>query len=48
MIETAATILTETDGGAGHERIGAGPVLLFDVIRELSISAAISVQDAYF
>jgi hypothetical protein len=48
MIETAAAILTKTYGGAGHERIGAGPVLLLDVIRDLAISAAVSIQNAYF
>ena len=48
MIETAAAVLTEADGGSGHEWILAGPVLLLDVIRELAINAAVSIQNADF
>ena len=47
MIETTSAVFAKMDGVTGHERIGTGPILLFDVIRELPISAAISVQDAH-
>ena len=47
MIETTSAVFAKMDGATGHERIGTGPILLFDVIRELPISAAISVQDAH-
>ena len=47
MIEPAASVFAEADGRTGHERIGAGPVLLTHVIRYLTICAAVSVQDAH-